>query len=87
MRITKELDIKSKDHDEENRRKLIETEGKIKIDTLKVEGEFKKDMKKIDNQHILDLKDLQLKEEKMREEQRRESKKLDYDQEIRKNKQ
>ena len=67
IRITRELDIKSKDHNEENRRKLIETEGKLKIDTLEVEGNFKKDIKQIDNKHILDLKEFQLKEEKMRE--------------------
>lgn len=46
MRITKELDIKANDHSEENRRKLIETEGKLKIDTMKVENEFKKILKK-----------------------------------------
>ena len=82
MRITRELDIKSKDHDEENRRKLIETEGKLKLDTMKVEGNFKKDMAEINNKHEIALKNIQIEEQKMLKEQERESKKLDYDQEI-----
>ena len=36
--ITRELDIKSNDHKKENRRKLLETEGKLKIDIIKIEN-------------------------------------------------
>ena len=84
MRITRELDIKSKDHDEENRRKLIETEGKLKCETLQIENNFKKDIKTIDNKHIIDLKNLELEAEKMREEQRTKSKEADNQHEINK---
>jgi hypothetical protein len=44
-RITKELEIKSKAQGE-SRRKLIETEGKLKIEKAEMENNFKKDMKK-----------------------------------------
>ena len=82
MKISRELDIKSQNLNEENRRKMIETEKKLKIETTKVECDFKKDITKINNEHEINLKNCQIEEEKMREEQRRKGQKVEHRYEL-----